>query len=365
MSKKDVYIWYSGATDITGKKLQEELDITGGRKQPVNAKTVIGWGTKTKKDSNINADIILNHPNTIRKNRNKLETLRILSKANVAVANFVESGDVLAELKSKKPIVVLPLVGRTKFHQGGKGFWMCLTRSHVKNAIDEGAHYFQNYIDVADEYRVHVFQGKVIHAQKKVKRDNLAEAYVKQHKAKVNDYAKKGDIKLDENTMDYVLGRIASEHNKHDMIVRSNKRGWRFSNLKNPSDSLSEISIRALDAMNMQFGAVDCVIDCDGGVWILEINSGPGLEGKTFEAYKAAFTGVIEKVAHKAKVPVKKEIKVGGSKLKAGSAKERLSGIRELLDLVEGANEAEAKAIENLLKKKLSAQQVVNICANY
>jgi len=376
MTKKDAYIWYSGATDVTGKKLAEELGIDGDKDAPKGKKIVIGWGTKTDEDVNFPAGTItLNHPNCIRANRNKLTTLKVLMNTIIngrtVVALFTEANKVMQELDKKNPTITLPLVGRTKFHQGGKGFWLCITKTHVKNAIEEGAQYFQEYIDIVDEYRIHVFKGALLHAQKKVKRDDMEKAFVEQRKEKIHEYAKKAEKKLDEDTLDYALARIAKEHEHVDMIVRSNKRGWKFSTVKNVGKELLDVAIGALKAAGLEFGAVDCCLDSDGKPWVIEVNSGPGLEGTTFKAYIDAFNNELQnilqpvkKVEPKQVIKNKKEVgffavgaeaKGGKSKLGANSAKERLSGVRELLDLIEGADEAEAAAVEKLLKKRLAA----------
>ncbi len=359
---KDAYIWYSGATDITGSKLAKDLGIDGGRDAPKGRRIVIGWGAKTKKDVTFpNGTEVLNHPNNIRQNRNKLKTLGVLATANGAVAPFVSADKVIVEMGKKKGKVSLPMVGRTKYHQGGKGFWTCLTPTHVKNAIDEGAQYFQNYIDIVDEYRLHIFNGNVLHAQKKVKRDNMESAFVDQRKEKIKDYAKKGKVKLDDSTLDYALARLAKENNQADMIVRSNRKGWRFSNIKSPKKALVDVCVAALSAVGLEFGAVDCCIDSEGNPWVIEINSGPGLEGSTFKSYVEEFKAAIKNFTKPAKKEVKaapkaavasKPVGAKKSKLSGGSAKERLAGMRELLELVEDGDETEIAVVEGLIRKR-------------
>jgi len=51
MNKNNVYIYYSGATDVTGKKLAGGLGIKGQNKKPTgaNVQMVIGWVQKQKK----------------------------------------------------------------------------------------------------------------------------------------------------------------------------------------------------------------------------------------------------------------------------------------------------------------------------
>lgn len=366
MLKKDVYLWFSGATDITGKKLMEELGIDGGREKPkTSKKMVIGWGAKTKDDIAFTNMEVLNHPNKIRANRNKFTTLQTLGATKNTVAPFVKATDVIQAIDDNKSPICLPLVGRTNYHQGGKGFWLCLTKSQVKSAIDEGAQYFQNYIDIVDEYRIHVFDGKTICAQKKVKRTDVEEAYVTQHAEKIGNIADKNKKKLDKATLDYALGRLAKEHSNVDMIVRSNRRGWKFSHVKKFDTGMEKLAINALKAVGLNFGAVDCCIDEAGRPWIIEINSGPGLDGTTFKAYADEFKRVIRDLEKPA--PAIKPVKTAApratmtdfaktGKIRSNSAKDRLDGIRNLLSVVENADEAEAAMIENLLKKELGAR---------
>jgi len=367
MTKKDAYIWYSGATDVTGKKLAKELKIDGGRNKPSGKSVVICWGAKTKESTAFpGGTVVLNHPDKIRANRNKYTTLLTLAKKKDMVAPAVTANEVGAELDKKKSSIALPLVGRTNYHQGGKGFWLCLTKSQVANAISEGAQYFQNYIDIQDEYRIHVANGKVIYAQKKVKRSNVEEAYREQHAEKIANIAVKNDRKLDKDTLDYVLGRLAKENSDVDMIVRSNRRGWKFSHVKSPGSALEKLAIDALEAVGLDFGAVDCCTTEDGKLMIIEINSGPGLDGTTFKTYAEMFEKRLDAILNPPK-PVQKVVKAEPafkpventekpkSKLQSKSAKERLSGVRELLDLISEADEGEAQAVENLLKKRLGA----------
>ena len=49
-TNKKVYLYYSGATDVTGPKLAEALNIDSGKEFPKEKDIVIGWGCKLKKD---------------------------------------------------------------------------------------------------------------------------------------------------------------------------------------------------------------------------------------------------------------------------------------------------------------------------
>lgn len=309
-----VHIWYSGATDITGRALQDALAINGGREKPINLKAndiLIGWGTKTKQNINLPLGKILNHPNAIRKNRNKFSALEVMAAnrdlaGNIAI--FCKADQI--KRKIQEGAMALPMVGRKNYHQGGAGWWTCICDSHVDLAIEEGVQYFQKFLDIKTEYRVHVFDGKIIYAVKKV--ENATEAgWVAQRKQKILDYAQKNNINVNQATMDYVLGKLYKEQQLPDRIVRSNHRGWKFSSvaLNLLSAPLKNAAIKAVAALGLDFGAVDCCIDMKGHPWILEINSGPGLQGTTLVKYTAAFKAKIAElqkpVAKKAAAPKK------------------------------------------------------------
>jgi len=291
-----IYFWYSGATDVTGKALVEALEAEGTRNKP-RARTgdiVVGWGAKVNNSVTFNRGIsVINHPNKILANRNKFKALTTMknsafNQVDYYIANFVSSNEVLDALRSNR--LSLPLVGRTNFHQSGKGFWLCLTKAHVQNATNDGAQYFQEYIDIKSEYRLHVMNGKVIYAVKKVSNANI-DHWIEQRKDKIVDYAEKNNVDLDNNTIAYVLKIISKEVQLPDWIVRSNKRGWKFSSIRlnNISNRLKTAAIKAVDALGLQFGAVDCCVDQNDIPYIIEVNTGPGLTGTSFNKYVEAF----------------------------------------------------------------------------
>ena len=360
------YIWYSGATDITGKALAEALNLVGTKARPKNliaSDIVIGWGTKTKDKVNLSGTV-LNHPDSIKLNRNKFGSLKTMAaNANLAanIADFCDASEVTTQLNNGT--LVLPLVGRTKFHQGGKGFWLCLTRQHVAKAISDGAQYFQTYIDVKDEYRLHVAFGKVIYAVKKI--ENPTEAgWIAQRKEKVLDYAQKNNVNIDNTTLDYVLGRVVKEAVLPDRIVRSNKRGWKFSSVKlsNVPTALKNAAIKAVEVSGLDFGAVDCAMSADSAAFIIEINSGPGLQGTALQKYIDTFTEKIRSIEHPPVSAAKRAVSaVAGAAKKAvgadhavpSKAKSPMSaaGMARLMQNVRNDDEARA-VIEALMENR-------------
>ena len=361
---KDVYIYYSGATDKTGDLLAKALDITGGKAAPKKAqKIVIGWGAKT--DENINLDpktSVINHPNAIRVNRNKFRAMEIMRDAGVNIAPFVAAEGTIAALDNES--IALPVIGRTNYHQGGANFFTCLTRTHINNTIVtlnnnlKKKGYFQQYIDIDSEFRLHVVDGKVIYAQRKTQRDNLKEAYTTDQMDKIKRMAEKKGAKVDEDTlkfaMEYQGGKIAGA----DSIIRSNTRGWKFSNVKleNVNKNLASQAINAVSALGLHFGAVDCALDTDGTAWVIEVNTGPGLEGTAFKNYVVAFSDMINNIL----TPPKSEVKKAAVSAKKATSKTAVATkaskidpekLRILADLLDNADDTEADAINAVARK--------------
>jgi len=338
---KNVYIWWSGATDITGKVLKEKLEIDGGNKKPTTAKIIIGWGTKINENITFNDDVKnINHPNNILLNRNKLKALKELRNSNIPIAKLIEIGQVTEE--------DLPVIGRTNWHQGGKGFWMCPTLTHVKNATAEGAKYFQKFIEIKEEYRLHVFRDSVLYSVKKVKRNNMTEAFIEQNKEKIESLASKNNKTLETETVDYVLKQMSKQHNTPDMFIRSNTRGWKFSRVTTISTELKTIAIAAVKALSLDFAAVDCCVDINGNIYIIELNTGPGLKGTSLDVYLAAFTDAIKsKIEMKKTILEVKEVeKIKSTKKNSLKTKASL-----MMNMIDSANDAEAEALEGIFAK--------------
>ncbi len=355
----NVYVYYSGPTDDTGKRIADALKATHGKKVPANKTLqdliVVGWGCKTDGPTIMGTAVVLNHPDKIRLNRNKLETLKVIEKAGIAVAPFVAADVVLAAVANTGTVINLPLVGRKKFHQGGTGFWTCLTATQVKKAVNQGAEYFQNFLDIKTEYRLHVFQGKVINMQKKVERTNMTEAFVEQHGERIANVAEKNGKKLDKDTAKYVLENLGKRQERPDDIIKSNTRGWRFSQITKAKQELKDVAVKAVEVIGLDFGAVDCCETSEGGFYVIEVNTGPGLKGTPFDAYVASFKSAITEInrtgTKKVAPAVEKPVEVKTT----GSVKEELTSKASLMaEMVKNADESEAEALQNIFKKMWS-----------
>jgi glutathione synthase/RimK-type ligase-like ATP-grasp enzyme len=295
---KKIYVWYSGATDITGKNLVEgltekldnnEFKVTGGTSKPTNEMDlVIGYGTKTSRDipSNSLDSVVLNHPNAIRVNRNKLAALQKMEQNNVQIAQF----ESISKAISPDSNLVYPIIARTNYHQGGRGLAICASLKQLKQLIRISSvnfGYAQELLTIDKEYRIHIFKDKVIRIAEKVIQENPIQSYCANYFDKITKAAERNEVDLNDETIQLCLKIISKDLTLPDFLVRSNKHGWGFKkiDLGSISQSLQEEAKAAVKAIGLDFGAVDCVITDDDEIDIIEVNTGPGLQGGTLTIY--------------------------------------------------------------------------------
>lgn len=292
----NVYVWYSGATDVTGKNLVEGLTeklnsdafaVSGGTSMPRNANIVVCYGTKTQSDIEFDSNVkVLNHPNNIRVNRNKLTALEKMLGENVNVPQFSKLPSGARDSEIKYPVIV-----RTNYHQGGRGLAMCTSPAQVLDLItnfdNTGFGYIQELVPFKTEYRIHVFNGKVIRCAVKNAQANPVDSWKAIYKEKAERAAEKNNIELNTDTMNILLKAVVKDLTLPDLIVKSNKRGWGFSRvgIDTTNQGLITMAKKAVSAIGLDFGAVDCALDYDGKAWVIEVNTGPGLQGGTLTSY--------------------------------------------------------------------------------
>jgi hypothetical protein len=178
----------------------------------------------------------------------------------------------------------------------------------------------------------------------------MKEAYVDDQMDKIKRMAEKKGKKVDENTLKFALGYQGNKIAGPDLIVKSNTRGYKFSNVKlaNVNKALADEAIKAVESLGLQFGAVDCVLDADGAAWVIEVNTGPGLEGTAFKNYVNTLADMINNILKPPKVTGKKSVdpsKVtkaanGSSTKSAKPDAEKLRMLADMLDHTENESEA-------------------------
>jgi glutathione synthase/RimK-type ligase-like ATP-grasp enzyme len=201
---------------------------------------VINWGN-TKWGVPV-ACRVYNKPQYVAIAINKLLAFQAMQAAAVPIPEFTTDPGIAMGWKGS-------VVCRTKLMgTGGDGIVF------AKNAVDiVPAKMYTRYVKKSREYRVHVFQGKVIGYKRKVK-----------HK--------------DREVKD---AHIRSHDNGYVYIVDPQNP---------PSQSILDAAVKALAALNLDFGGVDIVwTKKNDRAYVLEVNTAPGMTDMTGDWYAQAF----------------------------------------------------------------------------
>jgi D-alanine-D-alanine ligase-like ATP-grasp enzyme len=65
--------------------------------------------------------------------------------------------------------------------------------------------------------------------------------------------------------------------------------GWKISYTGGAPQIVVSEARKAMQALELDFGAVDVLYSPEGGVWVLEVNTCPGLDSGTLQRYVDAF----------------------------------------------------------------------------
>lgn len=143
--------------------------------------------------------------------------------------------------------------------------WLARRNNHVGGQdllqnLNQGD-YWSKREALTEEFRVHLFGGKSIRAGHKVRRPQRPDGTP-----------------------------------SHEWI-RSFDAGWviAYENFQS-SKAMRDLATRAVNALGLQFGAVDIGQRQDGSLLVLEVNRAPGIEGGSTQAYVGAIKKWIEEV---------------------------------------------------------------------
>lgn len=137
-----------------------------------------------------------------------------------------------------------PVLGRTLHHHGGKDIALLMQPGDATWAHSD---YFMRYVPRETEYRVWVYRRR--HLGTYEKRQIAASK------------------------------RIGANH----------RNGFSFQLLTSEAvpEALRDTSARAVDVLGLDFGAVDVLKGVDGKLYVLEVNSAPGVEGEGRQVIQA------------------------------------------------------------------------------
>jgi glutathione synthase/RimK-type ligase-like ATP-grasp enzyme len=229
-----MYIFYCNATSATGRALAEALHIPGGTTPPRKKEDVlIRWGNSEGIPTM--ATRTLNKKKAIELATDKMAAWRAFQEAGIASPEIVTA----EEAKRVKGKIHTPSLGRRRHHSQGKDIVLCLQQKDVIHAMNNGSDYFSEYVPTNREYRVHVFGNRAVRINQKLLRDGAVD-----REPQVRNY---------ENG--YVFGAPRIE-------------------LKPVQ---TEMAIRSVQCLGLDFGAVDLIISDSGHPYVLEVNTGPAL----------------------------------------------------------------------------------------
>lgn len=206
---------------------------------------IVNWGTSQIAPAACKK--MFNEPQAVARAANKFQTFSSLAGAEINTVDWTANKAVALEWQAEGATIVVRTV-----LTGHSGAGIIIVEKN-EDLVD--APLYTKYLFKVKEYRVHATQHKVIDTQQKV-RDKGVE--VKSWK------------------------------------VRSHANGFIFQR-KNIEPSLKRdlLAVKAVQALGLDFGAVDIVEDKKGDFYILEVNTAPGLEGQTITNYVETLTELV------------------------------------------------------------------------
>jgi len=210
-------------------------------------KLVVNWGSSTA--GNIKSGYpVLNKPEKVAVSINKLTTFQAFANAGFTeTVNWTTNRNQALEWLQKG----MPVIVRHKLRSSqGRGIEVIQPNGELPNAP-----LYTKLFSKDKEYRVHVFKGSVIDfVQKKLKTGFTPKPY-----------------------------------------IRSHDNGWVFcrEGVELP-ESVATTALRAVEALGLDFGAVDIATSKKGKVCVFEVNTAPGIEGTTVVNYTKAIKAYLE-----------------------------------------------------------------------
>lgn len=256
MSMNNWFIACNKFNSPTAKELAHKLGVGFGRKPKRTRNKVIRWGFSKDLETGNAGRIFFPNANAIENCANKLTTFRILRDAGVSIPLFYTRDNELTNAK-------YPLYSRKPYHTMGKDIIMIHNREEAIRDLRKGR-YLVESINFLKEFRVHIFNGKIISMSKKYFRPQLWE-------------------------------EIGSPVMKD--LIRNNENGWGYHDYndeENCPSKAKEEAIKAVAALGLIWGAVDLIQATNKKIYVLEVNSAPGLRDKRVDIYADCIKKFIE-----------------------------------------------------------------------
>lgn len=228
------FLIYSSQTSVTGRRLGEFFGFEHGTQAPDSPRPdkLLRWGS-SRGVPLIPSDDTFNYKDAVNRTTDKFGSLQVLKDAGVPVPNHSRDHRELD----------YPLLGRDRNHYGGTDIELILQSQDAELCSSD---YYVEYIPTQREYRFHVIDGEVVK----------------------------------------VSHKRCDEPEDYTPYCRNYQNGHRF---VHPPDDIHErakpIATRAVEALGLDFGALDVILGEDNHFRVLEVNTAPSLSENTFELY--------------------------------------------------------------------------------
>ena len=235
----------------TGRRLKEQLNpcvllgFTSSRFNWQRRGKVINWGRSDLPNQHEVRRIIVNKPEAIRFASDKIKFLSLMEERGLHAPRMLTDEECMSLLQDGKKVLV-----REPRGFGGRG--ITVVRSpDAFNGIPRGK-FAVRFFPKESEFRVHVWRGEAIGlTQKRARRD--------------------------------------TERSETDRLIWNHGNGWIHcrEDVVEP-DGIRDLAIASVRATGLDFGAVDLMLNKDGVLRVLEVNTAPGVDGQIAEAYVQA-----------------------------------------------------------------------------
>lgn len=222
------------------ERLSELLGYKIWRGPPKKGRLNISWGFKGRGVDPFHgwaAYYFKNFPWTVEKATDKRLAFQVWNEEGVPCVPWTTDKAVAQGWNQKAKVL-----GRTACQQAGSGI-----KVYQSDSILGDHELYTKYIPKKQEFRVHVFGGKAILVSEKRKKKGV----------------------------------------DCDYTIRANHKGWVFCYKDiNEPDGLRDLGVAAVRTLGLDFGAVDIIFNEKlNQLFVLEVNSAPGLCSATLEAY--------------------------------------------------------------------------------
>ena len=224
------------------------IKLENSKFRPSKDKLVINWGSSKVPKEIVEGCRLLNNPSNVSKVSNKyifFSMVEAQGEAGPRIPDFTISNEVAKNWFNNKTKLVF---ARTVLNgHSGEGI-VEVNSSEEVDKFPDGT-LFVKYIPKRSEFRIHCTKEKAFCIQEKL--------------------------------------RSLEKKEEKNFKVRNHANGYIFArqNINCPEDVITQ-AIKALNASNLDFGAVDVIWnELRQEAYVLEVNSAPGLEGSTIHDY--------------------------------------------------------------------------------